>query len=671
MPTYKITDPNTGRTVKITGDSPPTEAELENIFSSIQPKPEFVVDPEALRKSPKQQRRELLDEINRDLGVGGQFATGAGRGLTTVGRAVGIAEKEDPTVTQAFEQLAEVRPAAQIGEVVGEAAPFLPAGVAAGGIKTLAPRVVASAGVGATEAGLVSRGRGQSEQQQAESAVLGGTIAGTIESSLPLVGRMGSALIRKVTGSSPTSSVIDDLGNPTIELQEALEKSGLTFDDLSDQAQRSLSQAPENVDVDQFAREQFLRGEGIEPTKAQVTRSADDFQLQQEAAKTSGRVRDALEQQESVLTTRFNQAVLDTGGRPDQPTNTVVDALVDKATVLDQEISDLYTEARQLVPEDKNVRFSNLARKLQELAPANRRTGGAIEVIVGDLKSKGVLNDDFEVVGRISVETAEDVRKLMNELYDPQNGFANSKLRELKNTLDDDVFLAAGRDTFRAARKAKADFEKDLARAKISKFDDRKANLVRDVLENKVNPDTFANDVVFSKKWRASDIKQLKDYISDTPDGAVAFDDLKSDVLTAIKDKSFIGPEDAMGNKALSRAALERELNRIGDKKLGVLFTKEERDFLNKMLKLSRLREPVRGTATGKGPTAQAVASLEKKLQSLPIMGSLVDFVDIDASGRLALKAKPEIGPRTATALEQGARGVLPAAGAALAIEEQ
>lgn len=37
MPTYRITDPKTGRTVRLTGDSPPTEAELEDIFAKLGP----------------------------------------------------------------------------------------------------------------------------------------------------------------------------------------------------------------------------------------------------------------------------------------------------------------------------------------------------------------------------------------------------------------------------------------------------------------------------------------------------------------------------------------------------------------------------------------------------------------------------------------------------------
>lgn len=35
MPTYRVTDPNTGRTVKLEGDAPPTEQELDDIFKQL------------------------------------------------------------------------------------------------------------------------------------------------------------------------------------------------------------------------------------------------------------------------------------------------------------------------------------------------------------------------------------------------------------------------------------------------------------------------------------------------------------------------------------------------------------------------------------------------------------------------------------------------------------
>lgn len=39
MPTYKVTDPTTGKSVSLTGDSPPSESELEQIFSKLAPEP--------------------------------------------------------------------------------------------------------------------------------------------------------------------------------------------------------------------------------------------------------------------------------------------------------------------------------------------------------------------------------------------------------------------------------------------------------------------------------------------------------------------------------------------------------------------------------------------------------------------------------------------------------
>lgn len=631
------------------------------------------LSPERFNQIVEVERVRLAEEQASEQGPFGAAAVAMGRGLTTIGRAVGLAEPESPFVTKSFEELQRQHPiSTTIGEVVGEALPFLPAGVAAGGIKALAPRVLASAGLGATESAAISRGRGEDVQEQARAAGFGGAVAGAIESVLPIIGRLGSALVRKVTGRAPVSELITPSGVPTPELQSALDSSGLTIDDLGEKAQKLLSEAPAVQDQGQAVRSAFLQEQGLDPLKAQVTRNATDFQAQQEARKTSGRVREALERQEAILTTRFNQAVLDTGGQADTATNTLVDALVGKATVLDQQISDLYNQARQIAPGEKNVRLERLSAKLRELAPTNRRTGGAIEAIVGDLKVKGVLDDEFNIVGKIDVETSEDVRKLMNELYDAQNPFANGVLRQLKDTLDDDVFTAAGQDVFKEGRKAKATFEQDLARAKISKFDSRKANLVRDILENTVNPDNFAKDVVFSKKWRAADIQQLKDYVSTDQAGKDGFNDLRASVMDHIKNKSFIGPEDELGNRALSRRALETQIANIGKQKMNVLFTKEEQTFLRQMLKVSKLREPVSGTALGKGPSAQGIAALEKKLANLPVIGALVDFIGIDASGRIALKAAPTPKGRVVSTVEKAARGTLaPAAAAIIATEEQ
>ena len=56
MPTYRVTDPTTGRSLRLTGDSPPTEQELNEVFAStvenIQPQKIETDIPEAAIKSP-------------------------------------------------------------------------------------------------------------------------------------------------------------------------------------------------------------------------------------------------------------------------------------------------------------------------------------------------------------------------------------------------------------------------------------------------------------------------------------------------------------------------------------------------------------------------------------------------------------------------------------------
>ena len=62
MPTYRINDPSTGRTIRLVGDSPPTEQELEEVFKSVgqqQPSsPATIADMRRREEQPK-------DPLNR------------------------------------------------------------------------------------------------------------------------------------------------------------------------------------------------------------------------------------------------------------------------------------------------------------------------------------------------------------------------------------------------------------------------------------------------------------------------------------------------------------------------------------------------------------------------------------------------------------------------------
>lgn len=656
MPTYRITDPDSGRVYRVTGDSPPTEAEIEEIVASQQTDPDM----------REQFMREEMQKLAAEQGPFEAAAISAGRGLTSIGRGLGLVEPPTEAEQSAIEALRQQRPiATTVGEVAGVTAPFLVPGMQAAAIPGTAARVGAVAGLGATEGIIAARGEGEDLEKQLTAGGLGGVIAGTAELVLPRIASAGAKIIRRILGRPPRGAVVDAAGRPSAELQEALDKIGMSFDDLAEQERLAL--AGQVVSPEEAARAAALRTQGLEPTRAQVTRSAADFQAQQEAAKTSGIVRDALEKQEAALTSRFDNAVLETGGEAFTPNTPVIDAVVGKATKLDQEISNLYGMARDRALGKPVVDLSNFSKSLKAMKGQDKATGGAISAMLSDLKAKGIIDNAGNVVRNVLPGEAEDIRKIANQLYDPQQPFRNIKLREIKSLLDDDVFSSVGDDIFSQARKAKSDFERELARAKVSKFDTRKTNIVRDVLENKINPDNFADKVVFGKSYRPEDLKQLVDYIGTDEAGEMAVNDLRANVLQKIKESSFIGPEDANGFKALSRDKLQKALSSIGKKKMDVLFSGEEQKFLNDMLQIAKIREPVRGTALGMGPSAQAINRLKAKVREGSMIADLVDVITFDSKGRAILRGSPTRiieGPSMASRQAQSAAALTAAAAA-------
>ncbi len=616
----------------------------------------------------EEQRAAGIQEVVQDVGPFQAAAIGAGRGMMSIVRGLGLADPESPAGRQAFKALEEERPiSTTIGEVAGEAAPFLLPGLGVAKAVTIPGRIAAAGALGATEAGIIAKGRGGDEFEALKAAGLGGAVAGALELALPVVGRVGGKLVRKVLGRPATSPVLDAAGNPSIELAEALEKSGLSLEDISVESRRLLDTGDVD-DIASVARKSFLEAQGITPTRAQITGGAAEFQAQQELAKTSGRVRRAIETQEEILSNRFEHAVTSTGGSANRSNSTAIDFIADRSIDLDAAISNAYQAARDLAPTEKVIKPSKLTESVREIAGSDKATGGLASATRDILRAKGILKEGkgLKAVGRVNAQVAEEIRIDMNALHNSLTPFGKKKLAVLKDSLDNDVQKAIGVDVFSEARSAKAGFEKDLRRAKVNKFDTRKKNLVRDILENKVNPDRFLDDAILSKSIRSDDVEQLKRFLqidADAP-GIAAWNDVRAEAMQRIKDTAF---KEVAGEPVLSRAGLEKALDRFGRDKLRVLFTKEERGFLTDMLKTSKLREPVRGTALGRGPSAQAIGRLEAVVKRIPLISGMFEGLATDAQGRIALRA-PTISPLQPSQLTRITPAAIPAL---IATEEQ
>jgi len=596
-------------------------------------------------------------------GPGGFLKTGAistGRGLYKIGRAIGIADPETEAEKLAFQALEKERPiTTAVGGAIGETLPFLPFGVGAATLKGPIKRFAAEVGLGFIEGGAIAKGEGRKFGSQLMSAGIGGTIAGAMELGIPVVGFIGSKIVRKVTGKKPTGPLLTKIGQPTPELQKALDSAGLTFEDMTDASIQILKDQPRLVDPNQAARKAFLEGQGLTdsaaPTTAQVTRGATEFQAQQEAAKTTGEVGARLEAQQGVLTNRFDETIAGTGGQPVTSGSPIADHVLNRSTELDNEIYGLYEVARERLTDTEQVDLSKTFARLKSMEPSDSVMGHPIKAIQGEAKRLGLIDADGKILRKATVEESELLRKFSNQLFNSVTDHGRTGLRNFRNAIDDDVTKSAGEDIFKQGRQAKAKFEADLSRSKISKFDKRKRSIIRDILENKdnVNPEDFLNKTVLSKTVRATDIRDIKNYLNTgTPEqviaGKQAFDDLRAETLEWIKNTSFIGPEDANGVRNLSRDKLTKAIDKIGKEKLDVMFSKAEVSFLNDMVKVSKLLEPVRGTFQGKGPSAQAVSagieSLKRRMDKLPALNLFID-IDLSKAGGV-LKGKPAMKKR-------------------------
>lgn len=71
MPTYRIKDPSTGRTIRLTGDSPPTEQEIEEVFKSVgQQQPAAPATIAEMRRREEQGQVAALPEAQAAVAVG-------------------------------------------------------------------------------------------------------------------------------------------------------------------------------------------------------------------------------------------------------------------------------------------------------------------------------------------------------------------------------------------------------------------------------------------------------------------------------------------------------------------------------------------------------------------------------------------------------------------------
>lgn len=552
------------------------------------------------------------------------------------------------------------------------AAAFTPAGRAATG--GLAGALKAGALSAGTQAGIDvgTQATGRTNDVSLTNIDEGDVaLAGAFGFAAPFViekgGQASKGAFRRLTGKTPAASVLKPDGSLTDDAVKALEEARIQPSQLDDELRRQLTKDGV-LTPEQAQRYNLFRKQGVDPTRAQITQTADDFQAQQEFAKTSNAVRSRLDSQEAALIQRGEDIAESTAGLTDDVADTgqtVYEAVIKKVTDLDDEVSSLYNAARTAASAEKGIRPEGLLETLSKTSGQNQLSGGLHRAVFSELKQRGLTGPGMKASGRIDVNAAEEIRQTINQFM--RDNPASRRLgRQFIDALDDDVLAMAGDDVFKSARQARVNLSKAIEKSRLSKFDKNMDSTVQKILENNIAPERIFDKVVVSKSGRIDDLRKLKEFLLDgTPEqievGTQAWNNLRGQTVRHLVKKatSTAGKTEGQeaGQAVFNGNIFRKEVEKVGRQKLKELFGDDLQQILD-LKDVGVLRIPVSGTQQGKGPSAQAVSEV---VDVLPGINRLARIYESIANSRGAAQSVNPV-DRTRRALEGGSSTASPAA---------
>lgn len=618
MPTYQVTDPSSGKTLKLTGDSPPTEQELEEIFSSVQ-----------------SQDKEMPPGGFAG-GVANEALQGATFGFSDEVQSMIAAAIASPFVSdKTFSQLM-VDARNSLRDEQGNfreqnpktaLAANIAGGVATGsGLFKGAKTVGDLAKAGAVTGAIAGAGFSDSDEFVSTDTAIDATVGAATGAALGgALGKVSAAIQKRL--NRPDLQIYDDAGKFTDEAIEELGKKVQSGQIAKEEAEALIKQSSKNGGVltqEQAKRYNLFVERGVTPTRANITQSTSDFVEQQSAIKRTGPVAETVARQDEQLTNLAREGIENIGPTAQniQEANASVYSVVDDVvTRLDDEVSKAYKAARQKAGDSDIVSVNNLLSTLHKNRGENQISKGLITSVRTQLKDRGLLSEGFDK--KISVNEAEKIRQFINSKFDSTSAQGRKVIRELKDALDEDVAKVADTDAFSNARQAKINFQKTIEKSARNKFDKSRSSFLEDVIDNKIPEERIIPRLIGG---RDDDFLKMKDFLLNDAgeQGVKAFNDIKAQVLRDALDKATgtMGKTEG-GQKVFNVRLFKNALQRLQkSKKYEALFNKDERKLIDDIIEIGNLRIPVSGTQTGKGPTELAVSEARRKiLEKIPLVG--------------------------------------------------
>ena len=637
-------------------------------------------------KQATEDHTKLLDQINNDMSGFQKFLVGAGRGMVTVARGLGLAEPEDPVTKEAFGRLSKDSVAATAGEIIGESAPFLAAAPLAGAglatstgkvlipaAKTLAGKVIGSTILGATQGGVLANGKGADVVETLAAAGVGGAVAGGIEAIIPVLGKLGRAVFTKL-GRAPKGPLLTPEGTPTPELQKALQQTGTSFDDLTKDAFAIVNKP--GVDPAQATRAARFESQGIPATAGDITQdfgkqAAEQRLLNQAGNEASEPLRQMKFAQSEAFKAKVNELV-DNLGAPDDVGDSVKNALSGRKDLLRAEKNALYKKVADTAPEVANIPIftDTLAATMpdkQQMRRLSRLAGSQIGAVDDLLVEFGINKSDDAVaaftksggeITPLNIGNLEDFRAAINQIERADStGAAKVVTGPLKSALDDEAEIvtksigdkASGNvlDTLKQARQTVRTIKTEFSPESITgRLIDVKRDGVTPVIESsRVIRELIKPDGIGAENLQ----RTLTSLRASGQPGQKAIKDLQAATVLHALDASLKSTSRKVnGVETVGGDQFAKALNTIGDDKLKEIFKGNERMLSSlQNLKQTALDMSPAAAATPKG-SAPVILDILNRAGSLPALAAFRDAVNFVAKAgsderavRRAINAKP------------------------------
>lgn len=539
--------------------------------------------------------QRAVEETAAEVGPGSAFMIGTGKGFMDIVRGVGLADPATEADIQSMEALREQRPYTTTGgEIAGQAAPFVPAGLAAGAIPSIAGRIAAGAGLGGAEGGIIASG---TDQDVATATGVGAAIGGGAEILFPVLGRLGRSVYRRVKGVAPEGAMLDAAGRPTQQLQEALDQAGMSFDDLTADAQRIVAEATPGSDPSQVARAARFAQEDIPMTRGQLTQRFEDIATEERLMASTLDPNAAplreyrLKQSEAIRRALSRGVDLEQTG--EETGNLIKDALAGRKSLLRSQKNELYQQAAEAAKDSGGIPLftDNLraavpdADTFEDLAITSPAAMDSLNKLLTryGLKepSQEMLDAGFEPKV-LDIKNFERFRKSLNAITRGDNtGAAAVAVNPIREALDDEVMNLAdtaidsglGPNIVEPLKKARS-----IVSEMKTEFNPRAlAGQLVDVRRNSDEPVIYGSKVYDKLVSKASPVESVRATVASLrksgQQGDQALADLQATTMLDLIEAGFGTKSRKIDNiPVFNPNAFQRRLERIGADKVDVIF---------------------------------------------------------------------------------------------------